>query len=466
MNLPKTKLLILSLIIATIPLLGFGCKFSENNEVAQLYKPVELNWWGVWEETANVASLIGAYQTLHPNIKIKYRKFRYEEYEGELTKAWLEQRGPDIFSIPSTQLRQYKNLIKPMPPSMRLPFTEMQGTIKKEPIIVIKTVTGLTPKKVQELFVQSVYDQTVIDNEVYGLPLSVDTLALYYNRDLLNSAKIPLPATTWAELVEHLKDLTIFDSAGNIQQAGIALGASNNIPRSDDILALLMMQNGAQMTNENNYAVFNQSPPEQGKFYPGKDALEFFVDFIDPTKEVYSWSEDMPDALEMFTSGRLAYFIGYSYQLPIIKAQSPKLNFNIAPMLQTVPDIQEINFADFWTLTTYFGAAEDRIAPAWDFIKYITTTPELTIEYLNESNQPTALRSLINDQIQSENMGIFANQTLNAIAWYRGYDHKEAVNAMNDLIYKASNNVSSELTTLDLLDLTVRRINQTIKQPE
>ena len=118
MNFPKTKLLILSLMLTTLPLLGFGCKFSQSNEVEQLYKPIELNWWGVWEETADVASLINAYQTLHPNIKIKYRKFRYEEYESELTKAWLEQRGPDIFSIPSTQLRQYKNLIKPMPPSI------------------------------------------------------------------------------------------------------------------------------------------------------------------------------------------------------------------------------------------------------------------------------------------------------------------------------------------------------------
>ena len=446
--------------------MGFGCKFSQSNEVEQLYKPIELNWWGVWEKTADVASLIGAYQTIHPNTKIKYRKFRFEEYEGELTRAWLEQRGPDIFSIPSTQLRQYKNLIKPMPSSMRLPFTEMKGTIKKEPTVIIKTVAGLTPKKVQELFVQAVYDQAVIDDEVYGLPLSVDTLALYYNRDLLNSAKIPLPATTWAELVEHTKELTTFDVNGNIQQSAIALGAANNIPKSSEILALLMMQNGAQMTNEYNYAMFNQPPPDQGKFYPGKDALEFYIDFIDPTKEVYSWSEQQPDALEMFTSGKLAYFVGYSYQMPIIKARSPKLNFNVAPMLQTVPDVQEVNFADFWVLTTYFGAAENKISPAWDFIKYITTTPELTIKYLDASSQPTALRSLINNQMQSEDMAVFANQVLNARTWYRGYDYEEVANAMSDLIYQAFNNTSSELTTLDLLDLTVRRINETIKQPE
>ncbi|MBL7021952.1 extracellular solute-binding protein [Patescibacteria group bacterium] len=462
----KTKLTILTLILISMPLMGFGCKFSQSSEVEQLYKPIELNWWGVWEETADVATLINAYQTIHPNIKVKYRKFRFEEYEAELTKAWLEQRGPEIFSIPSTLLRQYENLIKPMPSSMRIPFLEIKKGLKEEQIITVKTISGLTPKKVQELFAPVVHEQVIINDEVYGLPLSVDTLALYYNRDLLNSAKIPLPATTWAELVEHVKDLTTYDNDGNILQSGIALGSANNIPRANDILSLLMMQNGAQMTGDNNYATFNQAPPDQGRFYPGKDALEFYVDFIDPTKEVYSWTEDKPDALEMFTSGKLAYFIGYAYQAPIIKAQSPKLNFNISPMLQTVPDVQEVNFADFWALTTYFGAAEEKLSPAWDFIRYITTTPELTKKYLEESKQPTALLSLINDQIQTESMGIFADQVLNARAWYRGYDAAEADNAMSDLIYQAYHNVSSELATIDILDLTVRRINQTIRKPE
>ena len=458
------KLIALVIILVALPILGFGCKFSQSDEVTELYKPIKLNWWGTWEETDNVSSLIAAYQIIHPNITIKYKKFRYDEYEDALTKAWLEQRGPDIFSIPSSQIREYQSLIKPMPSSMRLPFAEEKSAINSEIIVTIKTVNGLTPKKISELFVPPVYDQVVIDNEIYGLPLSVDTLALYYNRDLLNSAKLPLPASTWSELIEQIEKLTLFNDAGQIQQATIALGAANNIPNSEDILSLLMMQNGAQMTDRNNYITFNEAPPGQNRFYPGKDALEFFVDFVTPTKEVYSWTEEMPNALQVFTSGKLAYFIGYSYQSPIIKAQSPKLNFNIAPMLQTVPDVQEINFADFWTLGVYFGTTEENIDPAWDFIKYITTTPEVTLEYLNNSQQPTALRSLIGDQTQTDSLGIFAEQTLNAKTWYKGYNYEVAKQAMKDLISGAYHDISENLTTLELLNLTVQKINQTIKK--
>lgn len=460
----KFKFLALTLLLISLPLMGFGCKFSSSDEVKQLYKPIKLTWWGVWEDSVDVNELIKTYQAIHPNIKITYRKFRYEEYENELTRAWLEKRGPDIFSIPATHIRKYQALIKPMPEKMKLPFLELKG-LKKEEVIVVKTVYGLTPKKVQELFVDTVARQVVINNEIYGLPLSLDTLALYYNRDLLNNAKIPLPAVTWAELINHVSKLTIFDSNNNIKQAAIALGTHDNIPRATDILSLLMMQNGAQMTDENNYVTFNQSPPEQPKFYPGKDALEFYTDFSNPTKEVYTWTEDMPDALEMFTSGKLAYFIGYSYQTPIIRAMSPKLNFNIVPMLQTVPDIQEINMADFWVLSTFFGTAEANIAPAWDFIKYITADPKVTKQYLDKSVRPTALRSLINDQIAVAELEVFADQILSARAWYRGYQPDETENFMQDLIYQTNHNLHEDFTIMDLLNLTVNKINQTIKEP-
>jgi ABC-type glycerol-3-phosphate transport system substrate-binding protein len=151
----QTKIFLV-LLIAALPLLGFGCKFSQSSEVKELYQPIELSWWGVWEDSADVAAIIEAYETIHPNITITYRKFRFEEYEEELTKAWLEQRGPDIFSIPADAIREYQNLIEPMPTIMKLPYVETTGTIKKEQTIVVKQVAGLTAKKVQELFVDAV----------------------------------------------------------------------------------------------------------------------------------------------------------------------------------------------------------------------------------------------------------------------------------------------------------------------
>jgi len=457
----KLRLTILSIILITIPLMGFGCKLFTNNEVKELYKPISLKWWGVWEDSAEVETLISAYQAMHPNVTIAYRKFRFEEYEEELTRAWLEQRGPDIFSLPANYLKKYQNLIKPLPASMKLPFLELTGVVKKEPTIVVREITNITPKKVRDAFVDVVAEQVILNNQIYGLPLSVDTLALYYNRDILTKAKIPLPASTWAELVDQAPRLTLFDTNGNIKQSAIALGTDNNIPRATDILALLMMQNGAQMIDGKGFATFNLAANDSS-FFPGINALEFYLNFSDPNKTVYSWSEEMGDALSLFMSGKLAYFIGYNYQTPIIRAGAPKLAFNIAPMLQTVPDVQEVNYADYWTLSTYFGTASENIAPAWDFIQFATTNTAVLNLYLTKTNQPTALRSLINDQMQIEGLDIFADQLLNARNWYRGYQPNEVEEMMNDLIYQAKHNLNSKYTITNLLNDIIKRINTTI----
>ncbi|MCR4280496.1 MAG: extracellular solute-binding protein [Candidatus Komeilibacteria bacterium] len=460
------KKIILGALLLSLPLFGFGCKSSQTGDVKELTKPIDIQWWGVWEDSDQVQSLIDAYKQVHPNVTISYRKFRYEEYETELTKAWLEKRGPEIFSVPANFIRKYENLIIPMPEKMKLPYIELRGTFKKEPVTVVKDVSGLTGNKVRELFIDAVSEQVIINDKVYGLPLYADNLVLFYNRDLLNSAKIPLPASTWEELVEQVPQLTTFDNEQKIKQAAIALGTDSNVPRASDILALLMMQNGAPMINGSGYATFN-SKPEDSSFHPAENAVSFYTSFVNSGKATYTWEDQLPDALDMFTSGRLAYFIGYSYQIPIIQARAPKLNFNIAPMIQTaIDERQHVNYADFWALSTYFGAAEDKIAPAWSFIKYISTTPEVVKPFLEEIDRPTALRSLINDQVEDEKVGIFAKQLLNSRNWYRGYKPEETETIMRDLIYQARHNIGKDFTLIDLLNLTVAKINRTISKPQ
>lgn len=457
----KFKIIIFLLLVSILPLSGFGCKSTQNKEIAQVYKPITLNWWGVWEDSADVAQLIGAYRSIHPNININYRKLRFEEYEKELTRAWLEKKGPDIFALPASYLKKYKNIIKPMPESMKMPFVQTTGTIKKEEVVTIQTVPGLTTKRVKELFIDAVAEQAIIDNKIYGLPINFDNLVLYYNSDLLSAAKIPLPARTWKELLEQIPSLAVFDKNGSIKQAAIALGTENNIPRATDILSLLMMQNGARMTDERGQVIFNIPPDPESDFNPAVSALQFYSSFINPSKDSYTWSEKMPDALEQFTAGKLAYFIGYSYQWPIIKARAPKLNVNISPMLQVSTESgQEVNFGEFWTQTVYFGIPEENLDPAWDFIKTITTTPEVLKPYLEKIKRPTALRSLINDQIKSEQLEVYVNQLLSSKTWYRGYRAEDAELVMKEMIQQYNHNLTDQFTVEQLLQLTVSRLNK------
>jgi ABC-type glycerol-3-phosphate transport system substrate-binding protein len=455
----KLKTYSILLILIAITTTGFGCKFnifSPNNA-----QPVTLNWWGVWETSADVADLINGFQTLHPTVTIKYKKFRYEEYENELLEAFAEDRGPDLYSIPATWIRKYQTKITPQPPSVTLLYQEMKGTLKKEPKNTTKKINTITTNQLRNQFVEVVGNDVIIDNQIYALPLSMDTLVLYYNRDLFNNFGIPLPPQTWEEFKETTKNLTLINQDNEIIQAGAALGTAENIPRANDICSILMLQNGAIMENNSGQITFNQIPlSSSDKTYnPGIGALVFYTDFANPIKEVYSWNNQMTNALEAFTSGKLAMFFGYSYHLSLIKNLAPKLNFSLTYLPQIAGTLTPKNYANYWVVTT----AKKSLHPddSWGFLNYVIQK-DVNRAFLEKTKRPTAIKSLIEEQLNNNDipeLQIFANQVLTAKSWYHGRNPLLAENYFSEMIDSV---VSGAQTPKEAIDLAAQQINSTL----
>jgi len=190
---------IISLFLLAIFILtsGFGCK-TVDKQTQTAMQPITLTYWRVFDDSDAFQEIIDKYKAIHPNITINYRKLRYEEYELELLNALAEDRGPDILSLHNTWLRKYQNKLTPMPASITMAYPIEQGTVKKEVVPVLKTVKSLSLNDLKNTFIDVVYDDVVLDdNQIYGLPLSVDTLVLYYNLDLLNNAGITQAPKYW-----------------------------------------------------------------------------------------------------------------------------------------------------------------------------------------------------------------------------------------------------------------------------
>ncbi|KKW01207.1 MAG: Multiple sugar transport system substrate-binding protein, partial [Parcubacteria group bacterium GW2011_GWA2_48_9] len=311
-------------------------------------QPVSLEWWGVFDDTADVESIINAYRTNHPYITITYKKFRYEEYEDSLIQAWARGSGPDIFAIPNSWVHKFQanGFLTPMPLSTRMAFYSLSRPlgIKQELKIEYRDVPSLTTTDIANRFVQTVQSDTIINGGVYGLPLSMDTLALFYNRDLLNFAVITQPPATWNEFLDAITRLTLLDTAGGIVQAGAALGTYDNIPRAFDIISVLMMQNGAQMVNEQLHLSFNQAVPGSSDA-PGVQALQFYTDFAQPTKQAYTWNVLMPDAFEAFVNGQVAFFVGYQYHRDLLRDRSGRVSWSVSTLPQ-VDSRRPVNYAN------------------------------------------------------------------------------------------------------------------------
>ncbi|MBI4139320.1 extracellular solute-binding protein, partial [Candidatus Uhrbacteria bacterium] len=274
-----TSLLVLSVFV------GQGCTRAPDAATAAASKRTELNMWAVIDDEDAYQDIIRDYRALHPNVSINFRRLRLEEYESELLNALAEDRGPDIVSIHNSWMGAYLPKLAPLPATLTIPFQEISGTISKETVVRLKTSPTLSKSALRSQFVDAVAADALIRSaaesgvreDIYGLPLALDTLALFANRDLLNLAGIPEVPKTWSELQSAVKKLTKFDQGGQLTQSGAALGASRNVERASDILTLLMMQNGTEMLDQNGSAAFHKAlafSAERGRA-PGPDALIF-----------------------------------------------------------------------------------------------------------------------------------------------------------------------------------------------
>ncbi len=454
-----------AVLLAALVVSGAGCFSASVTAPPASSKPITLTYWRVLDDGDAFDEIISAYRALHPNVTINYRKLRLDEYENALVNALAEDRGPDILSVHNDWMRAYQPKLLPAPASVKLAFREVQG-IQKNQVWVEKTLPMITPAQVKDQFVDQVGHDVVIKgpasdpkkgivDQLWGLPMALDTMVLYYNKDVLNAAGIPTPATTWAEFQDHVKRLTKYDSQGKLVKPAAGIGTSQNVERSFDLLSLLMMQNGAQMADGNGLPTFNRTPADMTRDTPpGDEALIFYTDFANPSKEVFTWDDTQPNSYDAFVSGKTAYFFGYAYHLPMIRAQAPKLNFGIANIPQIDP-ANKVNFANYWVEAVSKKTKYPDVA--WDFLQFAAKADQAKT-YLAKTGRPTALRSLVNTQLSDPDLGVFASQVLTAKSWYQGANIKATESAFDEMIDTTLAGTPPERAT----DLAAQTIAQTV----
>ena len=194
-----------------------------------------LEFWGVFDDRNAYDKVIRDFQVQNPGIKVLYQQFSYEEYERSLIDALASGTGPDIVMIHNTWLPKHGDKLKALP-------DKIPG--QKQPLLTIQDY--------KTNFVDVAFNDFVFSNQIYALPLYVDTLALFYNKDIFNSAGITRPPQDWEEFNYDVEAITRLDGNGQITQSAAAIGTARNINRSTDLLSALMIQTGVRMTNVEN----------------------------------------------------------------------------------------------------------------------------------------------------------------------------------------------------------------------
>ncbi|MBN1779437.1 MAG: extracellular solute-binding protein, partial [Candidatus Buchananbacteria bacterium] len=436
-----TKIIVLMILGGGLITTGLSCKLVAPSDQA-LLQPINLSWWGTNEDPAVISNLVADYKLLHPNINITYKRLRPEEFQTQLINALAEDRGPDIISIKNTEVNQYLSKITPLPATTKMAYQSVKKTlgIKNELVTEIKNEPSITIGQLQNAFIDVVASDVVVNNKIYGLPISVDTLVLFYNRRLFNNANIPLPPNNWLDFQANVKKLTYQDSNGNLTQSGAAIGLTANVENYFDIVSLLMMQNGANMINQGRSA-FHLLPAGSTQDYnPGPEAIRFFTDFSNSSKEVYTWNDQFANSIDAFASGKVAMMFGYQRDIQALEAKRQgNLDYQIAPIPQ-IAGRPAVNIANYFVQTV--STKSKHINEAWNFIQFISTQTEAK-KYLDLTKKLTALRSLVGNQLSSDQIGSFAGQLLTSKSWYHGKNYEVAQSIFAEMINSVINNTAN-----------------------
>ncbi|MGB9706680.1 MAG: extracellular solute-binding protein [Microgenomates group bacterium] len=397
-------------------------------------KEIALTYWGLWEPEPVMNGIISEWEKNHPQIKIKYTQQSHREYRERLQSALARGEGPDIFRFHITWGPMFKNELEPMPPSV------------------------MSAAQYEQTFYPVVIENLRSGTSYLGIPLMVDTLGLYYNEDIFQAAG-KTPPTTWEELRELATELTVKDETGRIQTAGVALGITANVDHWSDILGLMMLQNGADLTNPD--ACTKQAGEE---VCLGADALTFYSIF---SRTDHVWDETLPSSTQAFAAGKLAMYFGPSWRVFDIKAINPNLNFKIVPVPQ-LPGTN-ISWATFWVE----GVAKRSKykTEAWEFLKFLSSPQALEKLYQAQSNLrlfgEIYPRKEMAQKLQSNPLvAPFVNQMAQAKTWYLSSFTWD--NGINDRMIKyfedAVNAVNAGKTAKEALQTTTQGVSQLLSQ--
>lgn len=359
--------------------------------------PVTLTWWGLWEPESVYQTVIADYQRLHPNVTVKYIKQSPINYRERLQSAIAKDDSPDIVKIHNTWLPIFKNNLEPVPQNI------------------------FSPDTFKSTFFPVVSSDFLFSNRPYAVPLGIDTLALYVNQDLFNTAGLSFPAT-WDEFRTTASKLTIRDSSGRVRTSGAALGAASNIDHWQDIISLMMLQAGVDPTN-------NPGSPEAA------DALAYYVTFQTRDKV---WDETLDRSTLAFAKGQLAMYFGPSWRFFDFKNLNPNLNFRVLAVPQ-LPGGKVVNFASYWAEAV--SKKSKNTKAAFEFLKYLSSDEVLTKLYSAESKlrafgEPYPKPKMAALLATDENVGPFVLAASSAQSWYLASYTNDGDTGLNSKIGK------------------------------
>lgn len=269
--------------------------------------------WGTFRAEL-INPLLEEFNNANQDFVVQYVYKSPDNFDQNLLEALASGTGPDLFFLPDNLAFHYSNKIFP------IPYQSFSVSSFKKSFA-----------SAGEVFLTS--------KGILAFPIIVDPLVMYYNRSLLDANGVVYPPSTWDDLISVTPTLTKRDENNRIVKSAVGMGHFSNILHAKDILAMLFMQTGNKIVFEQNNRFVTDLSVSVGPLSLSR-ILQFYTDFADPQKNIYSWNKSLPLSRDYFTSSDLAFYFGYASELTSLVNKNPNLNF----LATEVPQIKDSGF--------------------------------------------------------------------------------------------------------------------------
>lgn len=351
----------------------------------------EVVWWGTIP-TQEVQQSLSTFQSAHKKeFTLVYVEKDPRTLEGDLVNTLAVGEGPDLVSLSHEVLARQRDKIFP------IPYEFFSRRLFLDTFV-----------RAGEIF--------LANDGVLGLPFSLDPLVLYYNEDLLTSAKIARPPANWNELQGMNSMLTKLNDDKRITQSAIALGQTNNIAHAKDILSLLIMQAGNPITARQSDGNF--TPVLKNSFglnrLPAAEAVAFYNRFSDPQNLLYSWNGSRPEARDAFVRSELVFYLGYASEADLIQRQNPQLNFDVAFVPQR-PNSASLTYARLSNIAVTKKSQNKNTAIT---VAYLLTGGDFAKQFSELVFLPPARKDLLQHGHEDPLMDVFYSSAITSQIWF------------------------------------------------
>lgn len=287
----------LSIVLFLLMMLSFGFVFAAYGADKQI-----VNYWSrkTGPDQVVIQEAVEAFNRQNAQIEVKFQVMPWgAAYYSRLRTAILTGQPPEVFDIAPWLGPYFLPYVQP--------FTEAQ-------------FANLGIRKAD--YAAEAIDGVRYGDRYVGVPLSILTLGLYYNKDLFQKAGLDpeRPPKDLREFLDCAKKLTRdTDGDGKIDQWGWMLGNSLN-PNAWLWESILVSNGGSFLNKDLTRVAFEEKP--------GLDALQLLLDLAYVQKVA---PPELADPAKAFVAGKLGMTVGGIWMIP---AYQNKVRYGTASLPQ------------------------------------------------------------------------------------------------------------------------------------